>query len=85
MNNKVLFIRIKIVVVFVLEAMWILGEIKMKEYQFLEFKKNKQTYKEIESVLKEKSAMGWEVISMTIDVSVDIRGIVVILLQRETK
>lgn len=57
----------------------------MKEYQFLEFKKNKQTYKEIESVLKEKSAMGWEVISMTIDVSVDIRGIVVILLQRETK
>ena len=80
-----LFIRIKIVVVFVLEAMWILGEIKMKEYQFLEFKKNKQTYKEIESVLKEKSAMGWEVISMTIDVSVDIRGIVVILLQRETK
>ena len=70
---------------FVLEAMWILGEIKMKEYQFLEFKKNKQTYKEIESVLKEKSAMGWEVISMTIDVSVDIRGIVVILLQRETK
>jgi hypothetical protein len=81
----VLFIRIKIVVVFVLEAMWILGEIKMKEYQFLEFKKNKQTYKEIESVLKEKSAMGWEVISMTIDVSVDLRGIVVILLQRETK
>ncbi len=80
-----LFIRIKIVVVFVLEAMWILGEIKMKEYQFLEFKKNKQTYKEIESVLKEKSAMGWEVISMTIDVSVDLRGIVVILLQRETK
>lgn len=70
---------------FVLEAMWILGEIKMKEYQFLEFKKNKQTYKEIESVLKEKSAMGWEVISMTIDVSVDLRGIVVILLQRETK
>lgn len=57
----------------------------MKEYQFLEFKKNKQTYKEIESVLKEKSAMGWEVISMTIDVSVDLRGIVVILLQRETK
>ena len=80
-----LFIRIKIVVVFVLEAMWILGEIKMKEYQFLEFKKYKQTYKEIESVLKEKSAMGWEVISMTIDVSVDLRGIVVILLQRETK
>ena len=70
---------------FVLEAMWILGEIKMKEYQFLEFKKNKQTYKEIESVLKEKSAMGWEVISMTIDVSVDLRGIVVFLLQRETK
>ena len=70
---------------FVLEAMWILGEIKMKEYQFLEFKKYKQTYKEIESVLKEKSAMGWEVISMTIDVSVDLRGIVVILLQRETK
>lgn len=70
---------------FVLEAMWILEEIKMKEYQFLEFKKSKQTYKEIESVLKEKSAMGWEVNSMTIDVSVDLRGIVVILLQRETK
>lgn len=57
----------------------------MKEYQFIEFKKSKQTYKEIENVLKEKSAMGWEVISMTIDVSVDLRGVVVILLQRETK
>ena len=57
----------------------------MKEFQFIEFKKSKQTYKEIENVLKEKSAMGWEVISMTIDVSVDLRGVVVILLQRETK
>ncbi len=55
----------------------------MKEFKILEFKKEKKSYQHIEKALAEKSAEGWDVVSMTSDLSTDIRGVIVVLLQRE--
>lgn len=55
----------------------------MKEFKFLEFKKEKKSYENMEKTLADRSAEGWEVVSMTADISTDLRGIVIVLLQRE--
>ena len=57
----------------------------MKEFKILEFKSNKTPYEEIEKILGEKSADGWDVVSMHTDLSKDIRGSIVVLLQRDMK
>ena len=55
----------------------------MKEFQFLEFKKEKKSYENMEKTLADKSAEGWEIVSMTADISTDLRGIIIVLLQRD--
>ncbi len=55
----------------------------MKEYKIAEFKKSRTPNEEIERFLAEKSAEGWEVVSLTVDISADLRGTVIILLQKE--
>ena len=55
----------------------------MKEFKILEFKNSKTSYEEVESILSEKSSEGWEVISMSTDMSKDIRGIILVLIQRD--
>lgn len=55
----------------------------MKEFKVLEFKKGNTSYGEIENILAEKSAEGWEVVSMTTDMSKDIRGMILVLLQKD--
>ena len=55
----------------------------MKEFKFAEFARNKKSYEEIEKALSGLSAEGWEVASMTVDISLDLRGRVVVLLERE--
>ena len=55
----------------------------MKEFRILEFRKAKHSVEEIENVLAQKSAEGWEVVSLSSDLSVDIRGAFIVLLQRE--
>ena len=57
----------------------------MKEFKSIEFKKNKTPYEEIEKVLSDMTAKGWEVVNMTVDMSSDIRGIVIVLLQRDKR
>lgn len=57
----------------------------MKEFKFLEFRKEKKAYENMEKTLADRSAEGWEVVSMTADISTDLRGIVIVLLQREKK
>ena len=54
----------------------------MKEFKILEFKKEK-TYQNVEQVLAQYAAEGWEVVSLSSDLSSDIRGKLLILLQRE--
>ena len=54
----------------------------MKEFLILERRKEK-TYQTIEALLEEKSSQGWEVVSVYIDLSSDLRGTVLIVLQRE--
>ena len=54
----------------------------MKEFKIIEFRKQK-TYEMVEEALAERSAEGWETVSMTVDVSSDLKGVVVVLLQRE--
>ncbi len=54
----------------------------MKEFLILERRKEK-TYQAIEALLEEKSSQGWEVVSVSIDLSSDLRGTVLIVLQRE--
>ena len=54
----------------------------MKEFLILERRKEK-TYQTIEALLEEKSSQGWEVVSVSIDQSSDLRGTVLIVLQRE--
>ena len=56
----------------------------MKEFKIIEFKKQK-TYETVEKALAERSAEGWETVSMTVDVSSDLKGVIVVLLQREIK
>lgn len=56
----------------------------MKEFKIIEFRKQK-TYEMVEEALAERSAEGWETVSMTVDVSSDLKGVVVVLLQREIK
>ncbi len=55
----------------------------MKEFKFLEFRKDKKSYEFMEKSLEEKTAEGWDVVSMTVDISTDLRGVVVVLLQRD--
>ena len=55
----------------------------MKEFKILEFKRSKTSYEEIERILAEKTSEGWETVSMSTDMSKDIRGIILLLLQRE--
>ncbi len=54
----------------------------MKEFKILEFKKEK-TYQNVEQVLAQYATEGWEVVSLSSDLSSDIRGKLLILLQRE--
>lgn len=54
----------------------------MKDFKVIEFKKDTKSYAEVEETLKQKSSEGWEVISMSIDMSADIRGTIVVLLQK---
>jgi hypothetical protein len=54
----------------------------VKEFLILERRKEK-TYQTIEALLEEKSSQGWEVVSVSIDLSSDLRGTVLIVLQRE--
>ncbi len=55
----------------------------MKEFKILEYPKDKRSWEGLEKALAEKSAEGWEVVSLTVDVSSDIRGRTVVLLQRD--
>ncbi len=55
----------------------------MKEFKLIEFAKEQKDKEHIEQTLSERSAEGWEVAGMTVDMSKDLRGIVVVLLQRE--
>ena len=54
----------------------------MKEFKIIEEKKPK-TYEKIEELLQEKSAEGWEIVSISTDISSDIKGRILIVLQRE--
>ena len=54
----------------------------MTNFKILEFKKSQYTYEAIEKDLSEKYSAGWKVISMHTDVSTDLKGIVVVLLQQ---
>ena len=58
------------------------GGFDMKEFKILEFKNCKNTYEEIESVLSEKTSDGWDVVSFSTDMSKDIKGRIIVLIQR---
>ena len=45
-------------------------------------KKHKNSYEEIEKILSQKSSEGWDVVSMDIDLSEDLRGKFMFLLQK---
>lgn len=51
-------------------------------FKFLEFKKSQYSYEAIEKALSEKVSEGWKVVSMHTEVSSDIKGVVVVLLQQ---
>lgn len=55
----------------------------MKEYRIIEFRKSQTPYEEIEKKLSELSAEGWETAGFDVDMTADIRGKVVVLLQRD--
>ena len=55
----------------------------MKEFKIVEFMRWKTSYEEVENFLMEKSSEGWDVVSMSVDVSQDIRGMIIVLLQRD--
>ena len=55
----------------------------MKEFKLIEFKKDQKEKEHIEQTLADYSAEGWEVVSMTVDLSKDLRGVVVVLMQRD--
>ena len=54
----------------------------MTGFKILEFKKSQYSYDAIEKALSEKVSEGWKVVSLHTDVSTDLRGIVVVLLQQ---
>ena len=54
----------------------------MKEFRIIELKR-KKTWQAAEALLEEKSSQGWEVVSVSVDQSADIRGTVLVVLQRE--
>ncbi len=54
----------------------------MKEFRVLEVKKEKN-WENLERLLAEQSAAGWEVVNLSVDISADLRGRVIVLLQRE--
>lgn len=54
----------------------------MKDFKILEFKNSKTDYEDIENVLAEKSNEGWEVVSMYTDMSKDLRGTILVLIQK---
>ena len=56
----------------------------MTKFKILEFKKSQYSYEAIENALSQKASEGWKVISMHTDVSTDLKGIVVVLLQQVT-
>ncbi len=55
----------------------------MKEFKILEFKKKKTSYEQIEYDLAKMSAEGWDVVSMHTDISEDLTGKIIVLLQKE--
>ena len=57
----------------------------MKEFKIIEVdrKEINKDYSYAESIMEEQSAEGWEVVSVTSDMSVDIRGKLLITLQRD--
>ncbi|MBR3808939.1 MAG: DUF4177 domain-containing protein [Clostridia bacterium] len=55
----------------------------MKEFKILEFKTSKANFEDIENVLAEKSNEGWEVVSMSFDMSKDLRGTILVLIQKQ--
>ena len=55
----------------------------MKEFKIIEFKKSKYSNESIEKQMEEKSSEGWEVVSMNVDLSADLRGVVIVLLQKD--
>ena len=57
----------------------------MKEFKIAEFRKKDKDLGNIERKLAEYSKNGWDVISMTSDLSRDISGVFVVLLQRDVK
>ena len=56
----------------------------MTQFKILEFKKSQYSYDAIENALSQKVSEGWKVISLHTDVSTDLKGIVVALLQQVT-
>lgn len=46
-------------------------------------KKSKYSNEAIEKQMEEKSSAGWEVVSMNVDMSADLRGVVIVLLQKD--
>ena len=54
----------------------------MTGFKILEFKKSQYCYEAIEKALSEKVSEGWKVVSMNTDVSSDIKGVIVVLLQQ---
>ena len=55
----------------------------MKEFKIIKFEKPNKSYELIEKSLEQKSSEGWEVVNMTMDMCTDIRGTMLVLLQRE--
>ena len=55
----------------------------MKEFKIIEFKRSKYSNEAIEKQMEEKSSEGWEVVSMNVDMSADLRGVVIVLLQKD--
>lgn len=60
----------------------ITGRHLMKEYKVYELKKEKN-YENVEAFLQEKSVEGWQLVSMSSDISKDIRGMLLLVMERE--
>ena len=57
----------------------------MKEFKIVEFRKKDKDPGNIERKLAEYANNGWDVISMTSDLSRDISGVYIVLLQRDVR